>query len=132
MSREVVQLDSVFYLDFLKMAIHHLYADDGAVSVQKARLRSILDVQSIVAIFGVRLKALIYANNAPFTRLVLIDGKLLASEYLSPRKGKQIAYTEPEEESASQKETCAVIAILEKFADEAHCGIPIQIFGCGV
>ena len=85
------------------MAIHHLYADDGAVSVQKARLRSILDVQSIVAIFGVRLKALIYTNNTPFTRLMLIDGKFLASEYLSPRKGKQIANTEPEEESASQK-----------------------------
>ena len=64
-----------------------------------------------MAILNVSLKASVHTNSTPLARFLLVDGKLFHVEYLCPRKGSQIANTEPEEESASEKKAHLVIFV---------------------
>lgn len=71
-----MNLRPVAQLDIFEMSVYHLQRYDTTVSVQKTRLRIVLNVKCVMAVFDMSLKTFVDADNTSFPSFLLVDGEL--------------------------------------------------------
>ena len=118
----------ILYLDFFQDNIDPLNRDYITIAVEEAILVRVFDAKSLITLLDMLLHTGIDLYLTMLTSFLLVEGKAL-TEYLFPRKGEEIAYSQPEETATSDKKAHPISTILEQSVCQVEHCVPRKIIG---